>query len=179
MSEKEQHRLDALDDFHRARRHAIVEDLLARLRGEPDTLLSFEEVRRQLGEPRADPPVLREIPLALVAGSVGRYSDFTRHFLPRHASDQARWTGVRTAMAAGHLPPIEVYQLGGLYFVKDGNHRVSVARELGLSHLPALVSEVHARVTLSPCGCGAPRRPHSDGRLWRTPGGRNSPGQHP
>jgi nucleotide-binding universal stress UspA family protein len=151
MCDREQRRLDAIEEFRRARRRALVEDLLAWVRGEPDDLLDFEEVRRRIGDLGWASAGLREIPLAAIVGSVGRYHDFTRHFLPRHPSGETRWAGVRAAMAEGRLlPPIEVYELGGLYFVKDGNHRVSVARELGFSHLPALVTEVRARVSLDP-----------------------------
>lgn len=149
--DREQRRLDAIEEFRRARRRALVEDLLAWLRGEPDQLLDFEEVRQRIGDAGWAPVGRREIPLAAIVGSVGRYHDFTRHFLPRHPSDEARWANVRAAMAEGRqLPPIEVYAFGGLYFVKDGNHRVSVARELGFSHLSAIVTEVHTRVSLAP-----------------------------
>jgi nucleotide-binding universal stress UspA family protein len=149
--DREQRRLDAIEEFRRARRRALVEDLLAWLRGEPDELLDFEEVRQRIGDAGWAPVGRREIPLASIVGSVGRYHDFTRHFLPRHPSGEARWANVRAAMAEGRqLPPIEVYAFGGLYFVKDGNHRVSVARELGFSHLSAFVTEVHTRVSLAP-----------------------------
>ncbi|RRR66385.1 MAG: universal stress protein [Candidatus Viridilinea halotolerans] len=149
LDDREQRRLDAIDEFRRARRRALIEDLLAWLRGQPDDLLDFEEVRQHIGDLGWSTAGLREIPLTAIVGSVGRYHDFTRHFLPRQASDEARWAAVRAAMAEGHqLPPIEVYELGGLYFVKDGNHRVSVARELGFSHLPALITEVCTRISL-------------------------------
>ncbi|NTU84290.1 MAG: universal stress protein [Chloroflexales bacterium] len=151
MSDREQRRLDAIEDFRRARRRAVLEDLLAWLKGEPDDLLAFEEVWRRVGEHSWAARGLHEIPVEAIVGSVGRYSDFTRHFLPRRPSDEARWANVQMLMSSGHrLPPIEVYKLGQVYFVKDGNHRVSVARELGITHLSALVSEVQAHVPLSP-----------------------------
>ncbi|NIU60739.1 MAG: universal stress protein, partial [Pseudomonas stutzeri] len=82
---------------------------------------------------------------------MGRYNDFTRSFLPRQDSDQERWAKVHVA-ATGlvGLPPIEVYQIGEAYFVLDGNHRVSVARQLGATHIQAYVTEVRTRVPLSP-----------------------------
>jgi nucleotide-binding universal stress UspA family protein len=79
---------------------------------------------------------VHEIPLAAIVGSVGRYSDFTRTFLPRQDSDQDR--------------SIEVYKVGEVYFVLDGNHRVSIARQMGLTHLEAHVIEVKSRVPLTP-----------------------------
>jgi len=143
--------LDAVDDFRQARRRAILESLVARLKGAPDDLLSFDDVRQKLKAQGVTPRGLREIPLAAVVGSVGRYTDFNRHFLPRNRADESRWARVRAAMQEGQeLPPIEVYQIGQVYFVKDGNHRVSVARELRLTHIAALVTEVYSRVVLTP-----------------------------
>ncbi|MFV9505020.1 MAG: universal stress protein [Oscillochloridaceae bacterium umkhey_bin13] len=149
--DREQRRLDAIEEFRRARRRAIIADLLAWIRGEPDDLLDFEEVRQRIGARGWAVQGLRDIPLDAIVGSVGRYHDFTRHFLPRSAAAEARWASVCAAFSEGRrLPPIEVYAIGELYFVKDGNHRVSVARERGLSHLPALVTEVQTRIQLPP-----------------------------
>jgi hypothetical protein len=76
-------------------------------------------------------------------GSVGRYDDFTRSFLPRRDSDAGRWARVKAAtLDLTGLPPIEVYQIGQAYFVLDGNHRVSVARQLGAPTIQAYVTEV-------------------------------------
>ncbi len=151
IDNREQRRIAALEEFRRARRRAIIEDLLAWVTGEPDDLLNFEEVRQRIGAQGWAVRGLREIPLEKVVGSLGRYHDFTRHFLPRNQSDETRWAGVRAAFAEGRrLPPIEVYALGGLYFVKDGNHRVSVARELGMTHILAQVTELNTRVELDP-----------------------------
>jgi hypothetical protein len=83
--------------------------------------------------------------------SVGCYTDFNRQFLPRQRVDESRWARVRAALQPGReRAPIEVYQIGRIYFVKDGNHRVSVARELGWTHIAALVTEVHSRVVVTP-----------------------------
>ncbi|MDX1664083.1 MAG: universal stress protein [Candidatus Promineifilaceae bacterium] len=123
----------------------------AQLRGRSDRLLSYSEVSDQL---HAGEPVdrgLKEIPLDAIVGSVGRYRDFTRRFLPRTASAQSRWSRVRAAFPrVEDIPPILVYQLGDSYFVLDGNHRVSVARVLGATHIPAYVTEVETRVPLTP-----------------------------
>jgi nucleotide-binding universal stress UspA family protein len=94
---------------------------------------------------------LRDIPLSAIIGSVGRYSDFTRSFLPLQSKDEQRWAMVhkRSTDLEG-LPPIEVYQIGEAYFVRDGNHRVSVARRLGATHIQAYVTVVDSKVPLSP-----------------------------
>jgi nucleotide-binding universal stress UspA family protein len=82
---------------------------------------------------------------------VGRYTDFTRTFLPRRDSDAGRWAKVKIATSGlVGLPPIEVYQVGQAYFVLDGNHRVSVARQLDATHIEAYVIEIHTKVPLSP-----------------------------
>lgn len=140
----------ALDDFQRARRKAAMEQLLARFSGRSADLLSYEELRQQLRVVNQTPRGLQEIPLDKIVGSVGRYKDFTRSFLPRQDSIEHRWAKVKTAVHdLTGVPAIEVYQLGDAYFVIDGNHRVSVAREMGLPTISAYVTEVKTRVPLS------------------------------
>lgn len=141
----------AVSDFQHLRRKADMERLLAALRGESVDLLSFEEVRQLLRATATANRQLREIPLAAIVGSVGRYHDFTRSFLPRHDSDQARWTQVLLAShSLAGLPPIEVYQIDEAYFVVDGNHRVSVARQHGATTIQAYVIPFRVRVPLTP-----------------------------
>jgi len=141
----------ALRDFKRARQRGALETIIAHLKGRPDELWSYEEVSQQL---RAGDPVdrgLQQIPLDAIVGSVGRYADFTRTFLPRRENAQDRWARVRSAFdSVDEIPPILVYKVGDSYFVLDGNHRVSVARVLGASHIPAYVTEVETKVPLSP-----------------------------
>jgi len=143
----------AVADFHRARQQAALQSILARLRGQPVELLSYDDVYQKLRPTgRADRGV-RDIPVNAIVGSVGRYTDFTRTFLPRHRSDEQRWAKVKTAIderSMGALPPIEVYQIGEAYFVKDGNHRVSIARREGIEFIAAYVTEVRTRVPLTP-----------------------------
>ena len=141
----------ALMDFRRARRQAERERLRARLAGRSAQLLSYEEVRRMLRARSSREVGLQDIPLDAIVGSVDRYTDFTRSFLPLRDSDQERWARVQTQVnkMAG-LPPIEVYQVGDAYFVRDGNHRVSVARQMGASHIEAYVTRIETRVPLTP-----------------------------
>ncbi len=141
----------AVLDFRHARRQADRERLLARLSGQSADLLSYDEVRYMLKAKAGQQIGLRDIPLAAIIGSVGRYSDFTRSFLPLQSKDEQRWAMVhkRSTDLEG-LPPIEVYQIGEAYFVRDGNHRVSVARRLGATHIQAFVTVVDSKVPLSP-----------------------------
>ena len=141
----------AVEDFHRARRRASIYRVLASWAGKSPDLLSYDAVREDLKATETPITERREIPLDSIVGSVGRYSDFTRGFLPRSPSDEGRWAQVKVAVSdpAG-VPPIEVYQIGDAYFVLDGNHRVSVARDLGASHIEAYVRQVETRVPISP-----------------------------
>jgi nucleotide-binding universal stress UspA family protein len=144
----------ARQDFQRARQRASLQEVLSRFTGKSADLLSFEEVRDKLhaigtGVSRG----VRNIPLDSIVGSVGRYSDFSRTFLPKNPNDEERWARVMTLVtdpAGSGLPPIEVIKLGDAYFVQDGHHRVSVARRLGAKTIEAYVHEVSTKVPLSP-----------------------------
>ncbi|MGD9092097.1 MAG: universal stress protein [Anaerolineales bacterium] len=140
----------ALRDFRRARRKADLQEVVARLTGRPATLISFEEVRQRFKVEETGKRTLQEIPLDAIVGSVGRYKDFTRKFLPRLESDKERWTRVKVSVDAMGLQPIDVYQVGQIYFVLDGHHRVSVAKQIGAKTILANVIEVHTKVPLSP-----------------------------
>jgi len=141
----------AVMDFRRARRKAAFREVFTRLAGGRRNLLSYEQVRDKLRAKETPGWKLEDIPLDSIVGSMGRYQDFTRDFLPLERADEGRWVRVKVAMdGAAGLPPIEVYRIGGAHFVLDGNHRVSVARELGASHIQAYVKEVETKVSLSP-----------------------------
>jgi nucleotide-binding universal stress UspA family protein len=141
----------AVADFRQARRKALLNQMRASLTGESTALLSYEDVRRKLKGQVGAEQGLQEIPLDAIVGSVGRYADFTRTFLPLKDDDAQRWARIKVA-ATGlkGLPPIEVYQIGDAYFVKDGNHRVSVAHQLGATHIQAYVTPVTTKVSLDP-----------------------------
>ncbi len=141
----------AINEFHRARNQAQLRVLLARLSGKPTDLLDFEEVRKRLKAQGMIEKGLRQVPIDSIVGSLGRYHDFTRDFLPKRDHIKDRWARVRIAFTGMEgIPPIEVYQIGEVYFVKDGNHRVSVARQLGATHIQAYVTEIRSRVPLTP-----------------------------
>ncbi len=144
-------RNSALEDFYSARSKANMQEILARLRGKPVTLLSFEEIRQKLKAQVMGRKVLKDIPLAAIVGSVNRYEDFTRDFLPRKSVDPERWAWVKAASYDQlGLPPIEAYQLGEAFFVSDGNHRVSVAKEMGAKTIQGYVTEITTRVPITP-----------------------------
>ena len=141
----------AAQDFRRARRQAVLREMMARLTGKSIGLLSYEQVRQTVKARGSAARGLQEIPLDSIVGSVGRYSDFTRDFLPLMDESESRWVRVNLASYdQTGVPPIEVYQIGKVYFVLDGNHRVSVARQLGSTEIQAYVTEVKTKVPLTP-----------------------------
>jgi nucleotide-binding universal stress UspA family protein len=136
-----------VQDFRDARWKADLQEIMARFTGQNTKLLSFDEVREKLKIQASAECGLEDIPLDAIVGSVGRYTDFTRNFLPRDRVSESRWVNVMMAATDQiGLDPIEVYQIGEVYFVKDGNHRVSVARQMGATHIQAYVTEIRTRV---------------------------------
>jgi hypothetical protein len=141
---------DAQFDFSRARRRRALSRLSARLRREPDDvnhILPFEEVARALGRVGERRLGLQLIPLDSVVGTVDRSREFDRKFLPTSPRVRERWQRINLAQRKGEaMPPIDVYRIGELHFVKDGHHRVSVARALGHRDINAYVTEVLTQV---------------------------------
>jgi hypothetical protein len=140
----------ARTDFETARIQAFLRDAGAVLRGDTRPLLSFDEVRRAARLEGQSYTGLKDVPIADIRGSVGRPNDFDASFLPVKPQLRKRWAQLDEAMRRGEpVPPIEVYRLGDVYFVKDGHHRVSVARHLGWKTIPARVIEVKTRAPLT------------------------------
>jgi hypothetical protein len=136
-------------DFETARIQAFLRDAGTVIRGDPRPLLSFDEVRRAARLEGQSYRGLKDIPIDDIRGSVGRPNDFDASFLPVKPQMRKRWEQLDAAMRRGEaVPPIEVYHLGDVYFVKDGHHRVSVARHLGWKTIPARVIEVRTRAPL-------------------------------
>jgi hypothetical protein len=94
---------------------------------------------------------LRQVRIAQIVGSAGRYHDFDRAFLPVQVRTRARWISIGQAHYEDiPLPPVELIKLGEIYFVQDGNHRVSVAHERGQEYIDAFVIEVEIPIRLTP-----------------------------
>ncbi len=141
---------DAQDDFSRARRSQLLADLGRRLRREPDDvgmILPFDEVVDALGMVGEVQLGLETIPLDSVVGTVDRTRDFDRGFRPTTPRVRGRWQRIAAAQRRGEsFPPISVYRVGDLHFVRDGHHRVSVAKSLGRDEIDAYVTEVRTRI---------------------------------
>lgn len=142
--------LDAQHDFLRARRQAALSRLTARLRGEPDDVrmvLPYEEVVAALGFVGERPAGPAVVDLDAIVGTVDRGRQFDRRFRPTSGRVRSRWEHIAAAMRRGEaLPPVDLVRIGEIYFVRDGHHRVSVARALGRSDIDAYVTEVQTRV---------------------------------
>jgi hypothetical protein len=137
---------DAQFDFSRARRRRALSRLAHRLRGETsdvNLILPFEEVVEALGRRGEKSIGLQTIDLDSIVGTVDRGREFDRRFRPTSGRVRTRWERIAAAQRRGEaMPPIDVYRIGELHFVKDGHHRVSVARALGHKVIDAYVTEV-------------------------------------
>jgi hypothetical protein len=143
---------DAQNDFSRARRAQLLSDVARRLRREPDDvglILPFEEVVDALGRSGQVDRGLQVVPLDAIVGTVDRAVDFDRGFRPTSGRLRSRWERIAAASRRGEaLPPISLFKVGDLYFVRDGHHRVSVAKSLGRDDIDAYVTEVTTRLKL-------------------------------
>jgi hypothetical protein len=141
----------AVQDFQSAHLRGKLQGVMARITGRSNELLSYDEIASKLKlQGRSDKGV-QMIPVDTIIGSVGRYADFTRTFLPRRAEDQQRWANVKAAtLDLAGLQPIEVYKVSEVYFVLDGNHRVSIARQEGWKTMQAHVIEIQTDIPLAP-----------------------------
>ncbi len=138
-------------DFTRARRRAFLRRVGAFLRRDPGSnrLLSFDEVKSALGAIEQVYLGMRTVPVEKIVGSVGRHRDFDRAFLPSTGDLEERWKRIDQMMhRAEELPPVSLYKIRDAYFVRDGNHRVSVARQLGVEMIDAEVIELRSRVPI-------------------------------
>jgi hypothetical protein len=141
----------ARSDFQRARFKAFMNRAWATLSGQPTTLLSYDEIKEKL---HIGGPIYRGVQTVRVEqieGSLNRYHEFDRVFKPASDKLAERWQSVNRAFYQEiSLPPVVLYKVGEVYFVVDGHHRVSVAREQGQIFIEAEVRECATRVNLTP-----------------------------
>jgi len=139
-------------DFSKARRKAFFKQILSILSGQrATTLLSYDEIKEKL---HIGGPIYRGIKTLRVdqiVGSLNRYQEFDRTFLPKEDQLAHRWQSVDQAFYKDiDLPPVVLYKVGLVYFVVDGHHRVSVAREQGQEFIEAEIRECSTRVNITP-----------------------------
>ncbi len=135
-------------DFHRARRKASLRRWRDRLRRDcaHEHLLSFDEAKGALAQWTQAYHGMRTVEVEKITGSVGRWRDFDGSFLPLKRSMDQRWGRIDRAYHRGdELPAVSLYKIGEEYFVRDGNHRVSVARYHKVAAIDAEVVEIRGR----------------------------------
>ncbi len=141
---------DSRDDFARARRRAVLARLAARLRmreGDVDVLLPFDEVVGALGHRGEQSLRLQTVELDSIVGSVDRVTGFDRQFRPTSDLTRRRFERLALAVRRGQdLPPVDLYRVGEVHFVRDGHHRVAVLRALGRDVVAAHVTLVRTAV---------------------------------
>lgn len=141
----------ARDDYQHARNKAFWNQILGWLTGAHTDLLPLEAVRAHVPMQGQHDLGLQAVPISKIVGSESRYRDFDRAFLPRQSHTRERWIQIsRLQYEQVELPPVSLYKIGDVYFVRDGNHRVSVARERGQEFVDAYVTEISTPVHLTP-----------------------------
>lgn len=138
------YRAEAQSQWDKARTKATWATLRARLQGKSSELIDFNDVAQRLHLKTAIYLGAQIVPIKQIVGSVGRYKDFTNTFLPKSNSMNGRWADVAMLQLNPHsegVPPVSLWKLGEWYFVQDGNHRISVARQIGLEDIEAFVWE--------------------------------------
>lgn len=144
---EKKHQLDV--DFSKAMQKAFWEELKAFILRRSIRLLPFDEVKDKLEIWFVRDLGLQTVPIDSIVGSESRYRSFTRHFLPLEENLRDRWKKVAQAhYFRQDLPPVELYRVQDVYFVKDGHHRVSVARAKGVRNIEARVYEYECDVPL-------------------------------
>ncbi|MCR5495397.1 MAG: transcriptional regulator [Treponema sp.] len=142
---------EAENDFARARNKALFNEIQHFLNPEEASMISLKAVKK-LVKPQTETYIgMQVVPINKIIGSEGRYKDFDNQFFPKRSVVKERWEHVDEALIKDIvLPPIKVYELGGLYFVRDGNHRVSVAKSKGVEFIDAEVISLQTEIKLSP-----------------------------
>ncbi|MEO5652734.1 MAG: chromosome partitioning protein ParB [Marmoricola sp.] len=159
-------RADAENDFLRARRHQVLSSLASWMRHDSqqkNETFSFSEVVDALGRRGERQLGVQDIAMDAIVGSVDKVRDFDRRFRPTSGKSRERWERLAHKTRTGEtFPPIEVYQLGHLYFVRDGHHRVSVGRALGATTIEADVTQIDTEISTDGLG----RRSDLDAKNW-------------
>jgi hypothetical protein len=137
------------EDYNRARRRAFLGQLRAIITQNPNELLPLEEIRSRLNVRGQHYLGSQTVPIDQIVGTEGRYTDFDRRFQPRHDATKFRWMSIDRAYYEDvGLPAVDLYKLSDIYFVKDGHHRISVARQRGQQEIDAIVTELLVDVPL-------------------------------
>lgn len=141
---------EAKSEFESARFSSLLNNLKSFISGKENKLLSFEKISKDLNLYNQRYLGIRTVDLDDIVGSIDRYKDFDRHFLPRKANLEHRWSNIYSAYKRNiSLPLVKLYKVGNIYFVLDGNHRVSVAKRMGVKYIDADVTEFTTKIPIS------------------------------
>lgn len=139
------------DDFYKARNKALFNRIQHFLTPEEASLISLSDLKKLLKPNNETYKGMQAVPVNLIVGSEGRYKDFDNQFFPKNAHLKARWESIdRAHLQNIILPPVTLYELGGLYFARDGNHRISVAKARGIEFIDAEVISLQSEIKLKP-----------------------------
>ena len=120
--------LQATKAFNLAYSHGRLGQIWAKILGRQNHLqtLSFQPASSHHMTNR-----IVAVPIRKIKGSLGRSEDFDLNFNPLHERCRSRWISVATAFQMNiPLPPVELVQVGDAYYVQDGHHRISVAKNM-------------------------------------------------
>ncbi|OQY34046.1 MAG: transcriptional regulator [Spirochaetaceae bacterium 4572_59] len=141
---------EASSDFNKAKSKALFNTILNILRPEKRELLSFYDVKSLIKTRSESYKGMQVVKIEDIAGSEGRYHDFNKAFLPKKEHLRKRWESIDKAYITDViLPPIKLYKIGQVYFVRDGNHRVSVAKAQGMYSIDAEVTELTTSIKIT------------------------------
>jgi len=129
-------------EFESARFKSLLNSLKYFLIGRNNQLLSFEEIKKEFKLYKQGYLGIKTVRVDNIVGSLDRYRDFDRYFLPKKVHLQQRWAKIHNLTIRDViLPPVKLYKVGNIYFVFDGNHRVSVSKKTGVKYIDAEVIE--------------------------------------
>ena len=144
------YKTEGRDQFESARFKALLNNLRFFARERHNELLSFDEVNKGLHLHNQHYLGMKAVKVEEIVGSIDRYKDFDRYFLPKKAHLEHRWSNIYSAYKNDViLPAIKLYKVGDIYFVVDGNHRVSVAKRMNVAYIDAEVTEFVTRFPIT------------------------------
>lgn len=148
---KQMYSTEVEQDFSKAFNKALIHEIQHFLNPEEASLISFSDIKKLLKPENESYEGVKTVPVAQIVGSEDRYKDFDGEFFPKSLHLKSRWESIDEAHQENIiLPPVTLYELGGLYFVRDGNHRVSVAKSKGIEFIDAEVVSLKSEIHLKP-----------------------------
>ncbi len=141
---------EATNQFESARFKSLLNNLRSFVTSKNNELLSFEKFSRGLSLYSQRPLGIKTVEVDKIIGSIDRYKDFDRYFLPKKAHLEHRWSNIFAAYSNDiALPAVQLYKVSEIYFVLDGNHRVSVAKRMGIKYIDAEVTEFNTKIPIT------------------------------